>query len=59
MWVVVNYLNNNSEFETFDVKENRFIKKKNTFEKFLRLASLLSYIPTSVGIVQYFLAPRK
>ena len=60
MWVVVNYLSSSSPFETFDVREDRIVKRKTTlFEKIFRAVSLLSYLPTTFSILRYFLALKK
>ena len=59
-FVIVNYLSSQSPFETYDIREERFIKRKTTlFEKCLRTISLLYYVPTTWSILRYFLAYRK
>ena len=59
-FVIVNYLNSQSPFETFDVREDKIIKRKSTFfEKFLRTASILSYVPTTLTVFRYLFGYRK
>ena len=59
-FVIVNYLSSQSPFETWDVKEDKVVKRKTTFiEKLLRAASVISYIPTTFTILRYLLTYRK
>ena len=59
-FVIVNYLSSNSLFETWDVKENKIVKKKTSiFEKIIKLLSIVSYIPTSLTLLRYLLSHRK
>jgi len=59
-FVIVNYLSSQSPFETWDVKEDTFVKRKTTlFEKLLRAASVISYVPTTFTILRYLLTYRK
>ena len=59
-FVIVNYLSSSSQFETWDVKEEKLVKRKTTrFEKLLKLLSLISYIPSTYSIARYFFDSRK
>jgi len=55
MWVIVNYLSPQSPFETWDVKEENYVRRKTTlFEKLLRTLSFISYVPTTLTLLRYF-----
>ena len=59
-FVIVNYLSSQSPFETYDIKDEKIVKRKTTLlEKLLRTASFISYIPTTFTILRYFFAYRK
>ena len=59
-FVIVNYLSSSSPFETFDVREDKIVKRKTTaFEKLLKLASIVSYVPTTWTLFRYLLTYRK
>jgi hypothetical protein len=59
-WVIVNYINSQSPFETWDVKKNKIVKKKTSiFEKIIKLLSIVSYIPTSLTLLRYLLSHIK
>ena len=59
-YIIVNYLSPQSPFETWDVREEKVLKRKTTpFEKLLKVISIVSYIPTTVSILRYFFSLRK
>jgi hypothetical protein len=59
-FVIVNYLNTSSPYETYDVHEDKILKRKTTlFENALRVASFFSYIPTTYSLIKYFLRIKK
>jgi hypothetical protein len=59
-FVIVNYLSSQSLFETWDVREDEVGKTKGTYlEKILKVASLISYVPTTFTILRYLLRYRK
>jgi|TARA_B110000495_G_C22604948_1_gene361495 hypothetical protein len=59
-FVIVNYLSSQSLFETWDVREDEVGKTKGTYlEKIFKVASLISYVPTTFTILRYLLRYRK